>query len=230
MKTIRRTIHPEIKVLDAAAGLVEYVASDETIDCYREVVMASGWQFNRFQKNAPFVDSHNYESIDCLLGKVVNFEVTGGQLIETVKWAIDVPQNFLAAKGFAMTQAGYLKAVSVGFLPIKAVSKWDNDASGFSDALDQLDLGDDLAESIRCIYVQQEQTELSACLIGANPSAVARAFKAGIFTDADLDTLSLMQAKRETANSTDDPADVELARQRARFAFRMEFESIIAKI
>ncbi|HEY3853504.1 MAG TPA: hypothetical protein VGO67_03820 [Verrucomicrobiae bacterium] len=69
-----------------------------------------------FQKNAPFVDSHNYTSIDCLLGKVVDFRVKNRQLIETVKWAIDVPSNVLAIKGFAMMQAGYLKAVSVGFL------------------------------------------------------------------------------------------------------------------
>jgi hypothetical protein len=71
--TMRREIHPQIKVLDAVAGIVEYVASNETIDCHQEIVRADGWQFNRFAKNAPFVDSHNYESIDCLVGKVLDF-------------------------------------------------------------------------------------------------------------------------------------------------------------
>jgi hypothetical protein len=140
MKTIRRELHPQIKVLDPAGGLVEYVASDETIDYYREVVMASGWKFDRFQKNAPFVDSHNYESIDNLLGRVVDFEVKGGKLIETVKWAIDVPSNTLAQKGFAMTQGGYLKAVSVGFMPEKMVTRFDSDTTAFNDALEKLDL------------------------------------------------------------------------------------------
>ncbi|HEX4119977.1 MAG TPA: phage major capsid protein [Verrucomicrobiae bacterium] len=186
MNTIRREIHPQIKVLDADAGIVEYVASDETVDCYREVIMASGWKFDRFARNAPFVDSHQYDSIENLLGKVIDFQVQGNKLVETVKWAIDVPSNELAQKGFAMTQGGYLKAVSVGFLPETVVSKFDNDAAAFNQALEKLDLGDDLAESVRCIYTSQQQTELSACIIGANPSALARAYSDGILDYADL--------------------------------------------
>jgi hypothetical protein len=183
---LRRELHPQIRVLDADAGLVEYVASNETIDCYREVVMADGWKFDRFQKNAPFVDSHSYDSIDNLLGKVISFSVKGGQLIEVVKWAIDVPQNALALKGFAMTAAGYLRAVSVGFLPEKIISRFDSDPGDYNDALEKLDLGDDLAESIRCIYVSQQQTELSACILGANPDALARAYSDNLLEDADL--------------------------------------------
>src|SRR5580704_10871364 len=99
MKPLRRTLHPEIRVVDAARGTVEYIASDETLDSYQEAISARGWQFNRFQKNAPFVDSHNYESIDCLLGKVIDQKIVKRQLVETVQWAIDVPENFLAQKG-----------------------------------------------------------------------------------------------------------------------------------
>ena len=32
MNAINRQIHPEIRVLDEAQGLVEYVASDETLE------------------------------------------------------------------------------------------------------------------------------------------------------------------------------------------------------
>ena len=45
-----RTIHPEIRVIDEAEGLVEYVASDESIDSYREIIRAKGWKFNLFKK------------------------------------------------------------------------------------------------------------------------------------------------------------------------------------
>src|SRR6185436_20608277 len=96
MKHLRRTLHPEVRVLDAAAGLVEYVASDETIDFYKEVVRASGWRFTHFQKNSPFVDSHDYRSVERCLGAVVDYKVRDGKLIETVKWAKDVPENTLA--------------------------------------------------------------------------------------------------------------------------------------
>jgi HK97 family phage major capsid protein len=200
---IRRELHPQIRVLDAAAGLVEYVASDETIDCYREVVMADGWKFDRFKKNAPFVDSHNYESIGAVLGRVVDFKVVRRQLVETVKWAIDIGENLMAHWGFAMTQGGYLNAVSVGFLPEKVVSKWDNDRTGFNDALAKLDLGDDLAENIKCIYVSQQQTELSACIIGANPQALARAYSDNVIDDAFL--LRCPEARRAIESTRPDP-------------------------
>lgn len=224
----RCELHPrEIKVIDAAKGTVEYIASDESIDSYNEVIAASGWKFDRFEKNAPFVDSHNYASIDCLLGRVIDYKVENKQLVETVQWAIDVPTNFLAIKGFQMTQAGYLKAVSVGFIPTQYVGKWDTTGT-WDEVLDDLGMGD-LEDSIRCIYTEQQQLELSACCIGANPNAVARAYKAGILNDADLETLSTRYAPKP-AIATDDPADVALAQQRARTAFLIELKSKIAKL
>jgi HK97 family phage major capsid protein len=193
MKTLRRTIHPQVRVLDARSGLVEYVASDESLDSYNEIVRADGARFNRFQKNAPFVDSHNYESIDCLLGKVVDFRVQNRKVVETVQWAIDVQSNLLAQKGFEMTSAGYLKAVSIGFIPISILTKWDSDSSDFREALE--DLRVPAGTDVRTIYMEWDQLELSACVIGANPNAVAqieKAYKDGLLKDSDITTFSKM--------------------------------------
>jgi hypothetical protein len=224
----RCQLHPrQIKVIDAAKGTVEYIASDESIDSCQEVIAASGWQFNRFQKNAPFVDSHNYSSIDCLLGSVVDYRVENQQLVETVQWAIDVPTNFLAIKGFQMTQAGYLKAVSVGFIPLEYVGKWDTTGT-WDEVMDDLGMGA-LEDSIRCVYTRQEQFELSACCIGANGNAVARSFKAGILSDADLEKISALQARREIAPVSDVVADDAVARLRQRTAFLLEMQLNIAK-
>ena len=99
-----RTIHPEIRIVDASKGIVDYIASDETIDSYREVIRADGWRFTMFQKNAPFVDSHNYHCIDKLLGQVIDFHIEGRQLVERVQWAIDVEDNKLAKIGWKMTR------------------------------------------------------------------------------------------------------------------------------
>jgi hypothetical protein len=228
MKKLIRTIHPEVKVLDAAKGLVEYVASDETVDSYREVVRADGWRFTNFAKNSPFVDSHDYNSVDKLLGKVVDFAVKGKKLIETVQWAVDVADNRLAQLGFKMTEAGYLKAVSVGFFPTKMVSKWDSDPLPFVESLQALGLAKD--SNIRAVYLEQEQVELSACIIGANPNALARSYKAGILTDADLDYFSDKATVTETDNSTEDPAVVELSRQRARTVFMLEMHKRIKSL
>lgn len=227
-QTLRRTLHPQIRMLDEPKGLVEYVASDETLDSYREIVRAAGARFTRFAKNAPFVDSHNYDSIDCLLGKVVDYGVKGRQVVETVQWAIDVPENKLAQYGFAMCRAGYLPAVSIGFMPVSSVSKWDANPTGFQAALAEMKIP--TGTDVRAIYLEWEQMELSTCVIGANPNAVARAYKAGVLDDAALELFSNEHSRRETANSTDSPAAVEKARQRARTVFLLELEQTIKKI
>lgn len=189
MTTLRRSLNTQVRVLDEKNGLVEYIASSESLDTYNEIVMADGWRLNRIQKNFPFVDSHNYESIDCLLGRGVNCTVEAKQLITTVKWAIDVPQNLLAQKGFAMTKAGYLKAVSVGFIPIRTVTRFDGDQTTWKEACEKA--GQDPAQTdCRAIYLEQELLELSACVLGSNADAVARSVAAGIFTADDVGRLS----------------------------------------
>jgi hypothetical protein len=186
---------------------------DESVDSYREIIRANGWKFTNFKKNAPFVDSHDYSTIDKQLGRVIDFNVEKKSLVERVQWAIDVKENVMAQLGWKMTEAGYLKAVSVGFWPTRYVTKWDADPKGWRDQLKELGLHEE--DGVRCIYVEQEQVELSACIIGANPNALAKAYKAGAIGDADLENFSMEFAKRETAQATDNPADVARAtRQR----------------
>ena len=208
MNTITRTIHPEIRVLDERSGTVEYIASDQTLDSYREVVKAEGWRFNMFKRNAPFVNSHNYFSIQDQLGIVVDYKVEKKKLVETVKWAIDVEENQMARFGFAMTKAGYLKAVSVGFKPVKSVQRWSN-GEGFQEferELGKLKL-EEGAEQPNRIYLEQEQIELSAVIIGANPNAIiqnsAKAYKAGVIGDTDIEFLSGLQFNFARSNETD---------------------------
>jgi hypothetical protein len=225
---LRRQIHPVVKVIDEKAGIVEYIASDESLDSYNEIVKADGARFDRFQKNAPFVDSHQYDTIGCCLGAVIDWRVVNRQVIETVKWAIDVGDNLMAHWGFKMTVAGYLKAVSIGFMPVSYVTKWDSNPTAFQQALKDLNIA--AGTDVRAIFLEWEQVELSACVIGANPNAVAKAYKAGILDDAALEKISTEYAKRETASITDDPADVLLARQRARERFLLEMQLTIKKL
>lgn len=178
-----RSIHPEVRVLNEAEGLVEYVASDESLDSYQEVIAAKGWRFTRFKKNAPFVDSHNYWSLDKLLGGVESFQVTGGKLIERVRWAKDVEENHLAQLGWKMTLGGFLKAVSVGFFAVRSVSQGSAD---WGKECASMGLTTEEAAGVRRIFLEQEQIELSACIIGANPNALAKAHQEGCVKDSDL--------------------------------------------
>lgn len=249
MTTFTRTLHPETRVVDAARGILDYIASDESIDSYREIIRADGWRFTHFKKNSPFVDSHTYDTVQNLLGRVIDFHIEGRRLVERVQWAIDVPENQLAQLGWKMTAAGYLRAVSVGFWPTRYVTKWDTDRKPWLDQIDALGL-DEAESGVRTIYLEQEQVELSSCILGANPNALAKAYKANLLTDQDLETLSLHQSgapfhpadsrqsvpksqianpksqMREPASSAVDPAVAEKARQQARTAFLLEIHRI----
>lgn len=185
--TLRRPFHSSIRAIDSSRGIVQYISSSQAIDSYNEVVSMQGWDGSRLEKNAPVVDSHNYASVECLLGKIVQSAIRKGQLIQDVQFAIDVPSNVLAQKAFAMVEAGYLKGCSIGFIPTETVSRFDN-SDQWDEVMDDLGLGD-LENSIRCVYTKWQQLELSICCIGANPDAVViqNAVKAGILDDHDLE-------------------------------------------
>ena len=179
----RRALDVIPKIVSEADGIVDYVASNETLDSYNEVVAVSGWRFTRFAKNAPFVDSHNYYSIEKLLGEVQRGWIEGKNLVERVRWAKDVENNKLAQLGWKMTLGGFLKAVSVGFFPVRYVR---NGGEGWTQAMQTLGIKPEDGAKIRYIYLEQEQIELSACIIGANPDALAKSYGAGCIKDADL--------------------------------------------
>lgn len=250
---MQRTLYPEVKIADPKAGISEYIASDESIDSDGEVIRASGWKFDRMEKNAPFVNCHNYRDIKNLLGKVLGGRVENGRLVETVQWAIDVPENDLARIGWAMTLAGYLKAVSVGFLPQKLATRlapddWPSDWDGALIANAAMREGKKVwqaqleawPEGTRVpftFYLEQQQTELSSCIVGANANAVgksikefAHAHKAGVLSDADLEILSTEYANVKTVGAPNGLADDAPARQQARRKFMWELERTIKRL
>lgn len=178
-----RALNVEARIVSEAEGLVDYVASDASLDSYKEIIDPKGWRFTHFSKNAPFVDSHDYWSIEKQLGKVTAFQVTDGKLIERVQWAKDIAENKLAVLGWKMTLGGFLKAVSVGFFSVRA--HWSG-SKGFAEAAESLGLDVETVGQCYRIFTEMEQIELSACIIGANPNALAKAFESGCVRDADL--------------------------------------------
>ncbi len=244
---IRREFSPEVKVI--GDGIVEYVASDQSIDAQSEIVRADGWRFDRFAKNSPLVDSHKYgKGIDSIIGKVIDYRVENNRLVETAKWAIDVPENDLARLGWAMTKAGYLKAVSVGFVPEMLVTQVPNDAWPDDWAGAKIvpanskpgkpiweglmrDLGIGSGRRVSTVYVQQQQIELSVCVLGSNPNALAKSYKAGVLNDADLEIISRELNKRlNTACEASESAAALQARQRGRGKFLDELKTLIKKM
>jgi len=184
MSTHRLNLASETKVLSEKERTAEFIASDQTIDSYNEIVRAAGWKFGRFKLNAPFVDSHDYSSIEKLLGNVTSWKVAGDRLVESVKM---LPEGIsrLADVAWKMIAGGFVRAVSVGFMPLTIRSRWRDEAD-FLKACNELGLDKERAKTMDVIHWEQEQTELSAVLIGANPSAVALAHRSGAVADEDL--------------------------------------------
>lgn len=179
----RRAFNVTPRILSEADGTAEFIASDNTLDSYNEVVLVSGWKFDLFQRNSPFVDSHNYYTIADLLGRVEAARVEDGKLIETVRFAKDVEENGLARLAWKMTVGGFLRAVSVGFRAVRAVSQG---AAGWHEAVAESGLAPADASKCRRIFLEHQQLELSACVLGANPNAVARAYQEQAIGDEDL--------------------------------------------
>ena len=64
---------------------------------------------------------------------------------------------------------------------------------GWGDAVTAAGLSPDDAGRCRRIFTEQEQLELSACIIGANPAAVAKAWAGGAICEADLAACGLSE-------------------------------------
>ncbi len=183
MKTLRRTITPELRVDYSGEPLVEITASNEATDSYNESIMAEGWDLSRTETNLPVPDSHDYSSIANLIGRVEKASVIGRNLVATVRIAVDVPSQPKAAMAFDLIKGGYLKAVSVGFMPGESVSPWDSDKSGYREACEKI--GADPSDGPSRIYTRGHQLqEISFCILGANPDALVEARSAGILTDS----------------------------------------------
>lgn len=158
----------------APEGLIEgepeldFVATDETLDRYNEVIKLDGWQLDNFRRNPVVVDSHDYSSVLKILGSAPSLAVTGGKMVNRVRFALDNP---LGAIAYKMSRAGFIKSQSVGFIPIA----WKN--------------GVEKNEPER-IYLQQELIEISLVAVPANPGAtIGMALKSGAIQKADLKEL-----------------------------------------
>lgn len=77
-------------------------------------IVEQEWDLKSFKKNPVFLDSHNYDSIEHIIGKVKKIAVKDNKLVGQVEFMLDNPKGLLAYK---MAKGGFLNASSVGFIP-----------------------------------------------------------------------------------------------------------------
>lgn len=91
------------------------IFSSSNEDRHGDVVVQE-FDLKHFKKNPVFLDSHNYYSIEAIIGKVVpsTIKVDSGKLQGEIEFALENPRGALAAK---LAEGGYLGATSIGFIP-----------------------------------------------------------------------------------------------------------------
>lgn len=139
----------------------KFIASDETVDRYGDIIRVAGWKFDNFAKNPQALMNHNQRGMP--IGKVTEWVKGKHQGRKVLKETIEFLTADLSPEGdlaMRMVDAGALRTTSVGFLPIRVNVPKTNDERS------TLGLGPMGVE-----FVEQEQLELSVVTIPANPNA-----------------------------------------------------------
>ncbi len=183
---LRAGIHTTCRAVDGDKPLMDFIASDETVDRYNEVIKQDGWELDNFMGNPVIPDCHNYGTVANILGRDIlpkADQVKDGKLRARIEFAVDNPMGALAYK---LAKGGFLKSMSVGFIPLE----WTN--------------GNDKNQPDRT-YTRCELLEKSLVVIPANPGAtIGLALKSGAVVRADLK--SLADFLKEFCSKETDPA------------------------
>jgi HK97 family phage prohead protease len=140
---------------------MRFVASDESVDRYGDIIRAAGWQLENFRKNPVLLFGHN--SREPAIGGVPAIGVEGTQLMADVEFDTN-PDNVTANVVWGLLQQGYMRAVSVGFVPTGKINS----------------LVDDHGNWTGYEFTSQELLELSVVPVPANPQALAVAKSHGL--------------------------------------------------
>lgn len=134
-----------------ADPVLEFVASDATLDRTGEIIQAAGWRLENYRRNPVFQNAHNYGDVRHTLGRAIAVEVRDNRLWLRVRFAAEV--NPCARLAYELYRRGFLNAVSVGFLPLR----WENGSE---------------RTPWRRRFLEQELLEVSAVAVPANPNAL----------------------------------------------------------
>jgi len=140
-----------------APRTIRFVASDETVDRYGDVIAADGWQLKQFKKNRQFLWMHDHEAP---IGEVTDVHVEGEQLLATARFATEGVSR-RADELWALVEDGVLRAFSVGF------------TVGSERGKDYEPIFDDEERITGYRYLKPELLEISLVSVPANPNALA---------------------------------------------------------
>lgn len=161
------SLHFTAKQIEGDLPIVSFIASDNSVDRYNEVILPTAWgDFKNFKRNPVITDCHNYSSVGFILGRAIRFEVKSDNLENDVHFACENPLGKIA---YDLARNGFCPTQSVGFIPLE----WKNGQSG--------------TEPDRT-YSKCDLLEIALTVVPANPNAsnIKKAYGAGALEKSDL--------------------------------------------
>jgi len=149
---VEREISVEVKQFDEQNRSFWAVASTSTPDRFGDIIVQDGWELEQFKKNPVIPWGHDYNKPP--VARAEEIYVDNGKLVFLAKFP--EPGTYdLADTVFELYKQGFLKAFSVGFIPVEYEP---NEHGGLT-------------------YKRQELLEISAVTVPANPEALMLAYK-----------------------------------------------------
>lgn len=151
--------------------LYTFRMTTETIDRQGEIVTLDGWSFDRYLTNPVVLDTHDYASIEAIVGRTVSIDRDADGWNATIRF--NASECGLLAQ--RLVEDGDLRAISVGFRPL-VIEYPDATALRRARTLDAVaeralvSVAPDPAVAVR--HVEKELLEISVVPIPANPDAI----------------------------------------------------------
>lgn len=164
---LRKQFVPEIKAIDDEKRTVSFVISTEAVDRDRDTIRVAGWQLKNFKKNPVVLFAHDSRTPPIAQAKNVRKE-DGALKADAQFLPPDMAEHDhvrFTDMIFQMIKGKFLRATSVGFLPISFQRVDDDDDRKFG-----LD------------FLKTELLEFSIVPVPSNPEALVQARSAGIDT------------------------------------------------
>jgi HK97 family phage prohead protease len=158
MDKMQKFLDVEVKAPESEDRTLTFTASTQDRDRDGDVLLVKGWKLEPFMKNPVFLWAHDYRRPP--IGRGVSVDNSGDKLkikVEFVPGDIDP----FAEQVYKLFKAGFLRTVSVGFMPTKMEDLTDEDKK-------------QRPEVSYGRRISAELLELSAVPVPANPMAVAQ--------------------------------------------------------
>ncbi len=149
-----------ISVKQVGDNTLRFIISNGSLDRDRDTIASDGWELANYRKNPVVLWAHSHSSPP--IGKANAILIEDDALIAEAEFT-GPDLNAFGDMIFKLYQGGFMRAVSVGFMPLEWV--WVDEQGGFR-------------------FEKQELLEFSAVPVPANPEALLVARASGIDTSA----------------------------------------------